>query len=118
MVISATKNMSVIDGRCLLSVLLLLVWAVAFAQPDSEQTEMSAKYVDELIEEIVVSAEEEWRKLPEDDHQWRQPELKPKTKMELGYDSVYEELRAREGNADKQFDFQDPQTTSLFRLRF
>lgn len=97
---------------------VLLASAIVVAN-DSARLEISPTYGDLLTDDIYESAES-WRKPPKFESEWRAPKPKEKSRIKFGYDSAYEEMRARENTRsfDDQFDLREPKPSTLMRWKF
>lgn len=103
-------------GLVALLVLTGSAWVVA---QGVDRLEIEPAYGDLLSDEIYRQADN-WRAPPAFESEWRAPAPKPKTRMTLGYDSVFEAQRAREaaGAPRRSVDLGEPTPNTLFRLEF
>lgn len=97
---------------------VLLISVIVMAEGDA-RLELSSPYGEFLSDDIYERAED-WRKPPMFESEWRAPKAKEKSRIKFGYDSVYEDLRAREDarSSNKQFDLREPKPNALFRFDF
>ena len=104
--------------RWLLASGVLLISVIVMAEGDA-RLELSSPYGEFLSDDIYEHADD-WRKPPMFESEWRAPKAKESSRIKLGYDSVYEELRAREQahSPNMQYDLRDPKSNALFRLKF
>lgn len=112
------STVAIPGNRWLLGFSVLLTSAIALAQ-SSDRLEISPNYDDLLTDEIYESADS-WRKPPMFESEWRAPRKEKEGRIKFGYDSAYEQMRARqdEQSSTGQFDFNDSKTSSQFRLNF
>ncbi len=108
-------------SRLALALVCLSSW-VALAQ-ESELSDISLKYESQLVEEVVVTAEKNWRNRPSAEAEWRRElkeyELKDgRFDVAFGYDSVYEEMRAKQYRAFEELGSSDIKPVSLIRIAF
>jgi hypothetical protein len=75
---------------------------------------------DDLPTEEIYNSAAGWRNPAANENEWRQGRRQPASRIQFGYDSAYEEMRARDNNPglDTGLDGIDhPQNTQL-RIRF
>lgn len=105
--------------RALITTGFLLASAFVLANEDA-RLEISPTYGDLLSDEIYERAEG-WREPPMFESEWRPPASEPKSRIRFGYDSAYEEVRARNAAdySTKPLSLRDPQPAATqFRLEF
>ena len=105
--------------RALLATGLLLASAFVLAN-DEARLKISPTYGEILSDDIYERAEG-WREPPIFESEWRPPRTEPKSRIRFGYDSAYEELRARNAPRDsgRSLNLRDPQPAATqFRLEF
>jgi hypothetical protein len=66
---------------------------------NAERLDISPDYDEERHSEEIYNSASGWRTPPEIEREWRPEEQERKSRIQFGYDSVYEEMRAR----DKDF---------------
>jgi len=96
----------------------MLLWAIVLAAEDG-RLEISPTYGEILSDEIYERAED-WREPPKFESEWRTTQPQKKGRIKFGYDSAYEEIRAREDDlsSSRQLNLRDPKPNTLFRLEF
>ena len=96
----------------------LLLWAIVLAAEDA-RLEISPTYGEILSDEIYERAED-WREPPMFESEWRATQPQKQGRIKFGYDSAYEELRARESvrSSSRPLDLRDPKPNTLFRFSF
>ena len=74
----------------------------------------------QLLTDEMYERAEGWREPPMFESEWRAPEPEPRTRIRFGYDSAYEELRARDpiNNSFVGTNLGEPQPNTLFRMEF
>lgn len=103
--------------RQLVFTLLLLVGALAIAS-DQSRLEIGPIYENLLTDEIYREAEN-WRAPPAFESEWRAPRRQDRGRIRVGFDSVYEEQRARQtGSINERSDPHTPTPNTLFRWEF
>ena len=104
--------------RTLIAIGVLLSSAFVLANDDA-RLEISPTYGEILTDDIYERAEG-WRKPPMFESEWRAPEPEPKSRIRFGYDSAYEEVRARDAArfSTRPQRLRDPQPSTLFRIEF
>ena len=105
--------------HALIATALLLVSVLVLAN-DEARLEISPTYGEILSDDIYERAEG-WREPPMFESEWRPPRTEPKGRIRFGYDSAYEELRARNasGNSGRSLNLRDPRPAATqFRLEF
>jgi len=97
---------------------LLLLSALVLASND-DRLVISPSDGQLLTDEMYERAEG-WREPPMFESEWRAPRSEPRTRIRFGYDSAYEELRARDpmNNSFVGSNLREPQPNTLFRLEF
>ena len=97
--------------------LLLLIGALAIAS-DQSRLEIGPIYEDFLTDEIYREADD-WRAPPAFESEWRAPREQDTGRTRFGFDSVYEEQRARQaGPANERRKLLTPTPNTLFRWEF
>jgi hypothetical protein len=96
----------------------LLISAFVFANDNARLT-ISPTYGEILSDDIYERAEG-WREQPMFESEWRAPKPEPKSRIKFGYDSAYEEVRARENamSSSRPMDLRDRPPATQFRLNF
>ena len=86
---------------------------------DDARLEIAPTYGEILSDEIYERAEG-WREPPMFESEWRAPKPEPKSRIRFGYDSAYEEVRARDAArySTKPPKLRDPRPATLFRLEY
>lgn len=98
---------------------LLLTATLAIAA-DQSRLEIGGGYEDLLTDEIYRQAEG-WRAPPAFESEWRAPREKDSGRIRFGYDSVYEEQRARQQAGrpvNDQMNLREPTPNTLLRWSF
>jgi hypothetical protein len=99
--------------------LLLLTASAIYATNDNARLEISPDYGQILSDDLYEQAEG-WRAPPMFESEWRAPRREEPSRIRFGYDSAYEELRARERapsiGDQRNLDMTEPAT--LFRWNF
>lgn len=117
--LATTMNTVVVPGnRWLIGASVLLTSAIVLAQ-SVDRLEISPVYDDLPIDEIYESAGS-WRKPPMYESEWRAPRKEKEGRIKFGYDSAYEQLRARQDGqfSTNQFESNNPTPSTQFRLNF
>lgn len=78
--------------------LSVMLFSIVVLAENATRLEISPSYDDRLTDEVYSSANG-WRKPPEYESEWRPEKHKQQSRIQFGYDSVYDEMRAR-GNTD------------------
>ena len=73
---------------------ILLVSALVLAD-DSRRLAVPPAY-GEILSDDIYDRAETWREPKTLDDEWRAPKTEPNSRIRFGYDSAYEELRARD----------------------
>jgi hypothetical protein len=86
---------------------------------DGERLRISPVYDDVQKDEIYGGAAQ-WRKPPMYESEWRAPRKPKQGRIEFGYDSAYEQMRAREEElfSRSAFELHEPKPSSQFRIKF
>ena len=75
----------------------------------------------EILSDDIYERAEGWREQPMFESEWRAPKREPQSRIKFGYDSAFEELRARERSQypSRPMDVRDDHPpASQFRLGF
>ena len=120
MIASVTDHDTAADtGRALIAAGLLLTSAFVLANDDA-RLQISPAYGEILSDDIYQRAEG-WRQPPLFESEWRPPKPEPKSRIRFGYDSAYEEMRARNAGRDAitSLNLRDPRPAATqFRLEY
>ena len=92
MLTNAFPSMDPALPRWLLASAILLVSALVLAE---ESKRLAAPY-DQILSDDIYERAEGWREPQTTGDEWRRPKTEPQSRMKFGYDSTYEELRARD----------------------
>jgi hypothetical protein len=84
-------------SRWLLGLTVMLFSLVVLAE-NAARLDISPAYDDERQSDAIYSSATRWRKPPEFEREWRPEEQGQKSRIQFGYDSVYEEMRARDND--------------------
>jgi len=102
---------------------VLLMSAVALAQTVEKSD--SSVTVDELQKQEIYTTAGDWRKAEakeEEEAAWRKPEapIAPKSRIEYGYESIYDEARIREEQPRTTLDLEIERykPDSAFKVKF
>lgn len=117
-----TRPADLIGDLRLPGLCLLMFSAVVLAQT-VEHSDLDVT-IDELQKEEIYATAGDWRK-PEVDAEeeaWRKPEpqVAEKSRMQFGYDSIYDEARQREQTTATTLDFEIEKykPSSAFKVKF
>jgi hypothetical protein len=77
-------------------------------------------FYDDLQKDEIYDGAAEWRKPPMYESEWRAPRKPTEGRIEFGYDSAYEQMRAREEEffPRREFELHEPKPSSQFRIKF
>ena len=81
------------SGRWLIGLSLMLFSIVVLAQ-NATRLNISQAYDDDRLSDEIYSSAGGWR-TPEYESEWRPEKQKQQSRIQFGYDSAYEEMRAR-----------------------
>ena len=97
----------------------LVLASVMTLVSSDDRLEISPVYEDLQTEEIYQSADG-WRKPPMFESEWRAPRQKKEARIQYGYDSAHEQMRAREAElfSTREVDLNEPRPSSQFRINF
>ncbi len=87
-----------IGSRWFIGLSVMLFSLVVLAE-NAARLEILPGYDDDRLTDEVYSSASGWRKPPEYESEWRPEKRKQQSRIRFGYDSVYDEMRAR-GNSD------------------
>ena len=82
------------SGRWLIGLSLMLFSIVVLAQ-NATRLNISQAYDDDRLSDEIYSSAGGWRTPPEYESEWRPEKQKQQSRIQFGYDSAYEEMRAR-----------------------
>lgn len=113
----ATLTVPAFSRRLLLAG-ALLASAIVLANDDARLEILPGD--EERLSDQIYNSARNWRETPAAELDWRAPEPEERSRIKLGYDSTYEELRARDDAAYSQqrFNFGEPEPNTLFRIQF
>lgn len=99
--------------------LWLLLTAAAIVIADDPRLQIDSGYGEILTDDLYEQAEG-WREPPMFESEWRAPRKEEPSRIRFGFDSAYEEMRARERSPSmgdqRNLDMTEPAT--LFRWNF
>lgn len=110
-----------ISSRWLFGLSVMLFSLVVWAE-NATRLNISPAYVDEdLVTDEIYNSAIGWRTLPEYENEWRPEIRQEENRIQFGYDSAYEEMRARGNNAhtlDTNLGFAERPQNTQFRIGF
>ena len=115
-----------LDARLLLVCLSLSVAMVQLSSrvlaqgpgPGEARVRVLPEYEEAFRQKVYVGAGA-WRDVPDDQRIWRQNRKEAREgRIEFGYDSSYEAMRARGTLEESGTGLRDPKPATVFRLRF
>jgi len=83
-----------ISSRWFIGLPVILFSIVAFAE-NATRLDISPAYDDEQLAAQIYNSASGWRTPPEYESEWRPEKQKQESRIQFGYDSAYEEMRAR-----------------------
>ena len=83
--------------RWLIGLSLMLFSIVVLAQ-NATRLNISPAYDDDRLSDEIYSSAGGWRSPPEYESEWRPEKQEQQSRIQFGYDSAYEEMRARDNN--------------------
>jgi hypothetical protein len=107
------------SGRWLIGLSVMLLSFFALAE-NAGRLEISPIYDDDLVTDEIYNSAGGWRKPPEYESEWRPGKQKQESRIQFGYDSAYEEMRAR-GNdytLDTGLGLKDQPQNTQFKISF
>ena len=85
------------SGRCLIGLLVMLCSFVVLAESSARLDILPADDDEHLTNEVYNSANG-WRTSTEYENDWRRGAQQQASRIQFGYDSAYEEMRAKDNN--------------------
>ena len=106
-------------GRWALGLAVLLLSVAALAE-NAGRLDISAASADDRLTEEIYGSAQGWRKPPAYDSEWRPQAQEPQGRITFGYDSVYEEMRARDDgySPNSGLGLREPRQNTQFRIGF
>jgi len=83
-----------ISSRWLIGLSVMLFSLVVLAE-NADRLDISPAYNDDRLSHEIYNSSSGWRKPPEYENEWRPEQQKQESRIQFGYDSAYEEMRAR-----------------------
>ncbi len=83
-----------ISSRWLIGLTVMLFSLVVLAE-STARLEISPAYDDYRLTDEIYNRTNGWRKPPEYENEWRPEKQQQESRIQFGYDSTYEEMRAR-----------------------
>ena len=104
--------------RWLLASMVLLASAFVLAKDNARLVISPAD--GEILSDDIYERAEGWREQPMFESEWRAPRQEPQSRIRFGFDSAFEEVRARDRamNTSRRMDLIDRPPTSQFRFSF
>jgi len=90
-----TAIASHISSRWLIGLSVLMFSLVVLAE-NAGRLDISPAYDDYRLTDEIYNSANGWRKPPEYESEWRPEKQKQESRIQFGYDSAYEEMRARD----------------------
>jgi hypothetical protein len=108
-----------INSRWLIGLSVMLFSLVVLAENDA-RLEISPAYDDDRVTDEIYSSTSGWRRPPEYESEWRPEKQQQESRIQFGYDSVYEEMRARDNDYSQNtgFGLKDRQQNTQFKIGF
>lgn len=105
-------------ARWLIASSVLLISALVLAE-DNARLEAPPLY-DQILSDEIYERAEGWREPATEEDEWRKSKPEPKSRIRFGYDSTYEELRARDETrySSKPINQRDLQPSTQINLGF
>jgi hypothetical protein len=89
-----TANEARLGSRWLFGLPVMLFSLIVWAE-NASRIEISPAHDSDLVTDEIYNSASEWRKPPEYESEWRPEKRQQETRIRFGYDSAYEEMRAR-----------------------
>jgi hypothetical protein len=86
-----------ISSRWLIGLSVMLFSLVVLAE-NAARLEISPAYDDYRLTDEIYDSASGWRKSPVYENEWRPEKQKQEGRVQFGYDSAYEEMRARDND--------------------
>jgi len=122
MTAAAIHSMDLFGDRRLAGILALLVSTVVLAQT-AEHSDLNVT-IDDLQKQEIYATAGDWRK-PEADVEeeaWREPkpQVAQKSRIDIGYDSIYDDARMQreETRTTLDFEIEKYKPSSAFKVKF
>jgi hypothetical protein len=106
-------------SRWLVGLSVMLLSFVVLAE-NTSRLEISPAYDDDRVTDEIYNSANGWRKHPEYESEWRPERQTQGSRIQFGYDSAYEEMRAR-GNdytLDTGLGLKDQPQNTQFKISF
>lgn len=86
-----------ISSRWLIGLSVMLFSLVVLAE-NAARLDISPAYDDDRLTDEIYDNATGWRKPPAYENEWRPEKQKQTSRIQFGYDSAYEEMKARDSN--------------------
>ena len=83
------------SGRWLIGLSVMFFSLVVLAG-NAERIDISPTYDDDRLADEIYSNSSGWRKPPEYEREWRPEQQQQESRIQFGYDSAYDEMRAKD----------------------
>lgn len=106
-------------SRWALGLAVMLLSVVALAE-NAGSLDVSAATADDRLTEEIYGSSQGWRKAPAYGSEWRPEEQETQGRITFGYDSVYEEMKARDDgySTSTGLGLRGPKQNAQFRIGF
>jgi hypothetical protein len=107
------------NSRWLIGLTVLLFSIVVFAE-NTARIDISPAYDDDRVTDEIYNSASEWRTPPEYGSEWRPEQQQQESRIQFGYDSAYEEMRARDNDhsMDTGIGLKDHPQNTQFKIGF
>jgi hypothetical protein len=107
------------SGRWLIGISVMFFSFVVLAG-NSGRIDISPAYDDDRLADEIYSNSSGWRKPPEYEREWRPEQQQQESRIQFGYDSAYDEMRARDSvySQDTGMGLTDRPQNTQFKIGF
>jgi hypothetical protein len=108
-----------ISSRWLAGLSVMLFSFVVLAE-NSARLDISQSYDNDRVTDEIYNSASGWRKPPGNESEWRPQKLQQESRIQFGYDSAYEEMRARSNDysPDAGLGLKDQPKNTQFKIGF
>jgi hypothetical protein len=108
-----------VNSRWLIG-LSVMLFSIAVLAENASRIDIAPTYDDDRVTDEIYNSASGWRTPPEFESEWRPERQQQQSRIQFGYDSAYEEMRARDNDnrLDTGMGLKDHPQNTQFKIGF
>jgi hypothetical protein len=100
--------------------LSVMLFSIAVLAENASRIDIAPTYDDDRVTDEIYNSASGWRTPPEFESEWRPERQQQQSRIQFGYDSAYEEMRARDNDnrLDTGMGLKDHSQNTQFKIGF